>query len=107
MQGFDPETAASITEAEIGAILAPTEIPGQGVWQILQVLERREIVPFEEVKDMLSEDEEMMNGIVQEYIEGLVAAASPAGEVTPAAGEAPPSEGAEAHVHDENVPHDH
>jgi len=105
MQGFDPETAAAINAAEIGAILEPTEIPGQGVWQILQVLERREVVPFEEVKDMLAEDEEMMNGIVQEYIEGLVADATPPGEEAPAAVEA--VEAAEPHVHDPNVPHDH
>ena len=111
MQGFDPETAASITEAEIGAILAPTEIPGQGVWQILQVLERREVVPFEEVKDMLAEDEEMMNGIVTGYIDELVAAASPAVEEAPEATEAPAAEGsteeAAEHVHDENTPNDH
>ena len=112
MQGFDPETAATINEAEIGAILEPTEIPGQGVWQILQVLERREVVPFDEVKDMLAEDEEMMNEIVQDYIEGLVAAASPAVEEAPEAvdaptTEAPAAEEAAEHVHDENVPHDH
>jgi hypothetical protein len=66
---------------------------------------------------MLSEDEEMMNGIVQDYIEGLVAAASPAVEEAPeaveapatedAATEAPATEDAAEHAHDENEPHDH
>lgn len=113
LQGFPEDVRGLVEAAEPGGLIGPSEIAGQGVWQILQVLERREVVPFEEVKPMLAADESMKNEIVEEYLNGLITAADPEGAADAAAAAMPPSpHGAPAgddhgHEHGEGDGHDH
>ncbi|MCB9761356.1 MAG: peptidyl-prolyl cis-trans isomerase [Alphaproteobacteria bacterium] len=90
-----PQLSGPLLEAETGAILEPLEGPGGRTWHVFKILEKRDVTPFDEVKDQVQQrmQSEVVEAYVKEIEEAAVkkAAEGEGAQVTPPPVGAPPA----------------
>lgn len=91
-----PPLVAALEGAAAGSIVGPIEVPG-GAYLVLNVVDVRELVPFEDVKDEIKPT--VQQEVVREYVTELREAAAPAEATLGAPEVAPAADAHEGHDH--------
>lgn len=79
-----PQLSAPIMAAEKGAILDPIASPDGKSWHVFKVIDKRDVLPYDEVKDQVRS--RMQSEVVEAYVEEIKTAATGGATVTPPAG---------------------
>lgn len=82
-----PQLSAPILAADKGAVLDPIASPDGASWHVFKVLDKRDLLPLDEVKDQVRS--RMQSEVVEAYVEEIKTAATGGATVTAPEGGAP------------------